>query len=76
MSRLQQLEYMVISYLSSPSLQHPLCCSTLPRMWKNWLTLADSESPDTEFMRVKATFANLDADERSPGSPIAPMPLL
>lgn len=28
--------------------QQPLCWSTDPRMWKNWLTLSASVSPETE----------------------------
>ena len=46
------------------------------RMWKNWLTLSDSVSPDLEFILVKATLAKREAEERSPGKPRAPMPRL
>ena len=70
---LQQEEYTVISYFPSPRQTQPLCCSTDPRMWKNWLTLSSSELPETEFMQVNAAFTNLDAEERSPGIPIAPI---
>ena len=40
------------------------------------LALSLSLSPETEFSFVNATFAKRDADERSPGSPIAPIPRL
>ena len=45
-------------------------------MWKNWLTLSGSESPETEFSFTNATLTNRDWEERSPGSPSAPMPRL
>ena len=50
--------------------------ATEPRMWKNWLTLSSSESPDLEFIFVKATLAKREAEERSPGRPRAPIPRL
>ena len=66
----------MISYFPSETSQQPLCWSTEPRMWKNWFTLSLSLSPETELSFVNATFAKRDADERSPGSPIAPIPRL
>ena len=66
----------MISYFPSPRWQQPRCWSTEPRMWKNWLTLSSSLSPHREFSFVKATRTNRDWDERSPGSPRAPMPRL
>ena len=53
----------------------PFCCSTEPRIWKNWPTLLASSPEECEFARVNATFANLEDDDKSPGRPIAPMPL-
>ena len=73
---LQQLEYSVISYLPSPSEQQPRCCSTEVRMWKNWLTRLSSVGLHRECARVKATRTKRDWLDRSPGSPIAPMPRL
>ena len=67
---------MVISYFPSVNSQQPLCWSTEPRMWKNWLTLSDSVSPEREFILVKATLAKREAEERSPGRPRAPIPRL
>ena len=43
---------------------------------ENWLTLSSSESPDLAFILVKATRTKREAEERSPGSPSAPMPRL
>ena len=40
------------------------------------LTLSSSESPDLEFIFVKATLAKREAEERSPGRPRAPIPRL
>ena len=37
---------------------------------------SDSVSPDLEFILVKATLANREAEERSPGRERAPMPRL
>ena len=31
-----------------------------PKIWKNWLTLSPSSSPEIEFNFVKATFTNLE----------------
>ena len=42
------------SYCPSATSQQPRCCSTAPRMWKNWLTLSVSERPETELARVNA----------------------
>ena len=67
---------MVISYLPSATSQHPLCWSTDPKIWKNWLTLAFSVSSDRELSLVNATLAKREVDDRSPGSPSAPIPLL
>ena len=66
----------MISYTPSSSSQQPRCWSTEPRMWKNWLTLSASPSPEREFIFVNATRTNRDWDDRSPGSPSAPMPRL
>ena len=73
---LQHDVYIVISYFPYATSQQPLCWSTEPMIWKNWLTLSFSSSPEMEFNLVKATFTNLDWLERSPGIPIPPMPLL
>ena len=43
---------------------------------KNWLILSYSELLDTEFNLVKVAFTNLDTDDKSPGNPIPPIPLL
>ena len=43
---------------------------------ENWLTLSASELPETAFARTKAARTKRDWEERSPGSPSAPMPLL
>ena len=67
---------MVISYCPSFTSQQPRGWSTAPRMWKNWLTLSASELPETAFARTKAARTKRDWEERSPGSPSAPMPLL
>ena len=67
---------MEISYFPSAKRQHPLCCSTEPNIWKNWLTLDFSSFSDSEFIFVKATRTNLDIDDKSPGSPIALMLVL
>lgn len=48
----------------------------MARKLKNWLTLSDSDNPDREFIFVNATRTKRDAEDRSPGSPMAPMPLL
>ena len=45
-------------------------------MWKNWLTLSSSDSPEIAFTFVKATRTKREEDERSPGSPNHPIPLL
>ena len=66
----------MISYFPSPMWTQPRCWATEPRMWKNWLMLADSESPERELSYVNAAFTKREAEERSPGSPIAPMPRL
>jgi hypothetical protein len=47
-----------------------------PKYGKNCETLSLSLSPENEFSLVNATFTNLDAEDKSPGSPIAPIPLL
>lgn len=47
-----------------------------PQNMENWLTLSDSDNPDREFIFVNATRTKRDAEDRSPGSPMAPMPLL
>ena len=47
-----------------------------PKIWKNCATLSSSESSETAFIFVNATLAKREADERSPGSPNAPMPRL
>ena len=67
---------MVISYLPSATSQQPLCWSTEPKIWKNWLTLSSSDSPDKEWALTNATLAKRDEEDKSPGSPSAPMPLL
>ena len=36
-------------------------------MWKNWLTLSSSDSPEIAFTFVKATRTKREEDERSPG---------
>lgn len=43
---------------------------------ENWLTLPNSESGEMEFILTKATRTNLDCEDKSPGSPIAPIPRL
>ncbi len=40
------------------------------------LILSYSELLDTEFNLVKVAFTNLDTDDKSPGNPIPPIPLL
>ena len=65
---------MVISYLSPSMWTQPRCCSTDFRIWKNWFMLDHSSESDLEFSFVNATLMNLDADERSPGRPMPPMP--
>ena len=45
-------------------------------MWKNWLTLSSSDSPEIAFTFVKATRTKREEDERSPGRPNHPIPLL
>ena len=67
---------MVYSYFPSPTSHNPFCCSTDPKIWKNWLILSDSESPDTEFSFVNAAFTNRDIEDKSPGNPIPPIPRL
>ena len=67
---------MVISYFPSSTSQHPLCCSTEPRIWKNCPTLSSSESPDMEFILVNATLAKREVEDKSPGSPSPPIPRL
>ena len=66
----------MISNFPGATSQQPRVCSTEPRIWKNCPTLSDSELPERELFRVNATRANLEADERSPGSPTAPIPRL
>ena len=41
-------------------------------MWKNWLTLSSSDSPEIAFTFVKATRTKREEDERSPGRPNPP----
>ena len=38
--------------------------------------LAFSDTPEKEFIFVNATLTNRDVDDKSPGSPSAPIPLL
>ena len=45
-------------------------------MWKNWLTLSGSPSPEREFILVNATRTNRDCEDKSPGRPSAPIPRL
>jgi len=45
-------------------------------MWNSWLRLSVSPSPETELARTKAARTNRDWEDRSPGSPMAPMPRL
>ena len=45
-------------------------------MWKNWLTLSSSDSPEIAFTFVKATRTKREEDERSPGRPNTHIPLL
>ena len=45
-------------------------------MWNSWLTLSPSSAPDLLFMRVNAVRMNRDCEDKSPGSPMAPMPRL
>ena len=47
-----------------------------PRIWKNCPTLSSSPFPDTACILVYATRTNRDMDDRSPGIPNAPIPLL
>ena len=50
-------------------------CGSVSAPGRNFM-LSLSLPPETEFIFVKATFTKRDCDDRSPGSPMAPMPRL
>src|SRR5574344_949788 len=68
--------YIVYSYFPFPRSQQPFCCCTESMMWKNCVISSSTVSPLRQFILVNDAFTNLADDARSPGSQLAPMPLL